>query len=362
MRLGIVGAGQLGLMLGQAAQPLGIRCTFLDPHDAPPAGAAGEVIRAAYDDVGALEELARRSDVVTYEFENVPVEAARWLSARLPVHPPPEALASAQDRLVEKDFLRARGIDTAPYAPIDGTEDLRRAVDALGLPALLKTRRLGYDGKGQRALRPGDPLDGAYAAVGARPSILEGHVPFDRELSILGVRGRDGVLAFWPLVENHHEGGILRWSVCPAEGVDGALQAQAESIARRLLEGLDYVGVLAVELFQVGDRLLANEIAPRVHNSGHWTIEGAETSQFENHVRAVCGLPLGSTRVPRPVACVNLLGRVPPLSDLLAVPGAHVHLYGKAPRAGRKLGHVTITAESRDELAGRLAAIRALAS
>lgn len=360
MRLGIVGGGQLGLMLGQAALPLGIRCTFLDPDPDPPAAAIGEVLRAEYDDPEALEELARRSDVVTYEFENVPVQAARLLARQVPVHPPPEALESAQDRLVEKTFLRDRGIGTADFANVEDPDDLRRAVEALGLPALLKTRRMGYDGKGQRLLRPGEPVEGVHEALGSRACILEGHVPFDRELSILGVRGRDGAMAFWPLVENHHEGGILRWSICPAEGVEPPLQAEAESIAARLLEGLDYVGVLAVELFQVGHRLLANEIAPRVHNSGHWTIEGAETSQFENHVRAVCGLPLGPTRVPEPVACVNLIGTLPSPADLLSVPGAHLHLYGKEPRPGRKLGHVTLTAPDRETLQQRLRTVRSL--
>lgn len=358
MRVGIIGGGQLGRMLGQAGLPLGIRCTFLEPEEQPSARVVGDQLRAAYDDRAALEELARRSDVVTYEFENVPVDAARFLADRVSVFPPPAALDVAQDRFVEKSFFRDHGIDTAPFLPVASSEDLARAIDALGLPAILKTRRLGYDGKGQQYLVHEEQADPAWVALGRRPCILERVVPFDRELSVLSVRGRDGAVAAWPLVENRHAGGILRWSLAPAPGVSPALQARAEEMARRVLEALGYVGVLAVELFQIGDRLLANEMAPRVHNSGHWTPEGAHTSQFENHLRAVCGWPLGETVTPLPSAMVNLLGRIPPMERLLAVPGATVHLYGKVPRPGRKLGHVTIRGTDEAQVRARLERVR----
>lgn len=360
MRVGVVGGGQLGRMLGQAGLPLGLRCTFLDPDDTASAGAVGPVRVAEYADRQALEALARDVDVVTYEFENVPVDAACFLAERIPVYPSPRALDVAQDRLVEKTFFRDHGVPTAPFLPVDDLPGLQRAIEALGLPAILKTRRGGYDGKGQQYLVHEEQAGPAWVALGGQPCILERVVPFDRELSVLGVRGRDGEVRCWPLVENRHAGGILRWSVAPAPGVGEALQAEAGRIARQVLESLDYVGVIAVELFQLGDRLLANEMAPRVHNSGHWTIEGADTSQFENHLRAVCGLPLGETGAPLPSACVNLLGRVPPLDRLLAIPGAHVHLYDKLPRAGRKLGHVTVRGTTLQEVQARLAAVRDL--
>ena len=315
MTVGVIGGGQLGRMLALAGIPLGLSFRFLDPSPDAPAGEVGELLVGAYDDPALLDRLAGGAAAVTYEFENVPVQAARRVGAV----PSATALEHAQDRLVEKRLFRRLGI---PTARIDDEVET--------YPALLKSRALGYDGKGQRLVE---------TWPGTVPGhVLEERVPFDRELSLLAVRGTDGDTRFWPLVENVHEGGILRTSRAPAAG---APQAEAEEYGRRLLDELGYVGVLALELFDVGGRLLANEFAPRVHNTGHWTIEGAETSQFENHLRAVLGVPLGPT-ASRPSAMVNLIGSVPPLDELLRIPGAHVHLYGKEPRAGRKLGHVTL--------------------
>jgi 5-(carboxyamino)imidazole ribonucleotide synthase len=350
VKVGVLGGGQLGWMLARAGDPLGIRCRFLDPSPDAPGGRAGDLVVGAYDDAAALDRFADRLTLATYEFENVPVDSARRLAARLPVLPPPAALEVAQDRLAEKRFFESVDVPVPPWRAVDSLADLARAVDALGTPAVLKTRRLGYDGKGQVVIRaPGD-VASAWGRLGGVPLVLEGFVRFDRELSILAVRGRDGATACYPLVENLHADGILRRSLAPAPGVSATAQAQADAQARRILDALGYVGVLAIELFQVGDRLLANEMAPRVHNSGHWTIEGAETSQFENHLRAIAGLPLGST-APRGVsAMLNLIGTVPDARAVLAVPGAHLHLYGKASRPGRKLGHVTLRADGPREL------------
>jgi 5-(carboxyamino)imidazole ribonucleotide synthase len=350
VRVGVLGGGQLGWMLARAGDPLGIRCRFLDPSPEAPAGRVGDLVQGEYDDPAALDRFADGLGLVTYEFENVPLGAARRLAARLPVFPPPRALEVAQDRLMEKRFLESVDIPLAPWRPVSSRADLGRAAAELGLPAVLKTRHLGYDGKGQHLIEGPADVELAWARLGGVPLVLEGFVRFDRELSILAVRGRDGRTAAYPLVENLHAGGILRRSLVPAPGVTPALQDRAEEHARRVLDTLDYVGVLAIELFQVGDRLLANEMAPRVHNSGHWTIEGAETSQFENHLRAVTGLPLGSTAARGASAMLNLIGALPDPAAVLLVPGAHLHLYGKAPRAGRKLGHVTLRAAAVAEL------------
>jgi 5-(carboxyamino)imidazole ribonucleotide synthase len=312
-----IGGGQLGRMLGLAGLPLGLDFRFLDPAADACAGAVGELVVGEYGDVGALEHLAAGADVVTYEFENVPVEAA----ARVRSVPGGTALERGQDRLHEKELFRSLGVPTARFGTLDDT----------GLPALVKTRRLGYDGKGQRVVESDEPLgDGELA---------EELLRFDRELSIVGVRGREGETRFWPVGENVHRDGILRVTRAPA--VD-AQQAGAEKICTALLDALDYVGVLAVELFEVDGKLLANEFAPRVHNTGHWTIDGAVTSQFENHLRAILGLPLGATEARAACVMVNLIGDVPPLVELAALPGARVHLYGKDPRPGRKVGHVTL--------------------
>ncbi len=350
MRVGVLGGGQLGWMLARAGDPLGLRCRFLDPSPEAPAGRAGELVVGAYDDPASLDRLADGAAVVTYEFENVPVSSAERLAGRTRVFPPPRALEVSQDRVTEKRFLESVGVPVPPWRPVGSLAELARAVADLGCPAVLKTRRFGYDGKGQYLIEtPGD-VERAWAQLGAAPLVLESFVRFDRELSVLAVRGRDGATACYPLVENLHRGGILRRSLAPAEGIPPALQARAEDHAGRVLETLDYVGMLAIELFQVGDRLLANEMAPRVHNSGHWTIEGAATSQFENHLRAVAGLPLGDTEARGVSAMLNLIGALPDAASVLRVPGAHLHLYGKAPRPGRKIGHVTVVADSRAEL------------
>lgn len=369
----VVGGGQLGRMLALAGIPLGLRFRFLEPNPAPPVSHLGEVVQAPYDDPEGLDRLVEGAQVVTYEFENVPVAAARRLSRGAPVHPTPAALAMAQDRLTEKEAFRSLGIETAPFLPVDSRDALEAAVGVLGYPTVLKTRRLGYDGKGQTILTSEEDLDPAWDRLGGRPLILEGFVPFDRELSILAVRGLHGEVVKYPLVENHHESGILVRSLAPAPAVTEELQEAGQGIAHTILEHLDYVGVLAVELFQVGDRLLANELAPRVHNSGHWTQDGAVTSQFENHLRAILGLPLGSTDVRgERAAMVNLLGRPPLRSRVLAVPGAHLHLYDKEPRPARKVGHVNLVDDPRtrrgaggedpSDFTARLGRVRTLAT
>lgn len=361
MKVGVLGAGQLGRMLALSGYPLGLRCRFLDRSAQAPAGHLAELCAGDYLDPQALERFAAGLDVVTYEFENVPVAAAAQLAERVPVYPPPAALEVAQDRVPEKSFFRDLGIPVPPFRAVDDEQSYREAVEEIGLPAVLKTRRLGYDGKGQLVLREPKDVDFARRVLGEVPQILEGFVPFEREVSVLAVRGRDGATGFYPLVENHHQGGMLRLSLAPAPGLTDGLQRLAEDHARRVLEALGYVGVLAIEFFQVGGMLVANEMAPRVHNSGHWTIEGAETSQFENHLRAVAGLPLGSTRMVGWAAMVNLIGAVPETAGVLAVPGAHLHLYGKTAVAGRKLGHVTVREESAAAVRERLEQLRSVA-
>jgi 5-(carboxyamino)imidazole ribonucleotide synthase len=329
----------------------------LDPAPDACAGAAARLIQGAYDDPDGLATLARDCEAVTFDFENVPADAAHWLAERLPVAPPPQALACAQDRLGEKTLFRELGIDTPAFASVDSLDGLRTAVAQVGLPAILKTRRLGYDGKGQYRLHDEADIVPAWEALGGVPLILESLVPFQREVSLLAARGRDDAVAFYPLVENHHREGILRLSLAPCEAP--ALEASAREAVGALLRRLDYVGVLAVEFFVHRDRLLANEMAPRVHNSGHWTIEGAETSQFENHLRAVAGLPLGDTGVRGHSAMVNCIGAFPELSRSLAL-GAHAHDYGKSPRSGRKVGHLTLRTDDRQALETRLPPLLAL--
>ncbi len=359
MRVGIVGGGQLGRMLALAGHRLGISCITLDPAAHSPASQVGPAIVGAYDDQGSLTALAAASDVATYEFENVPVDSARFLAERVPVYPPHEALEAAQDRLAEKALFADAGIESAPFAAVGDVAGLYRAIAEIGLPAVMKTRRLGYDGKGQVVIDDDARVEEAWRSVGAAPSILEPRVPFDRELSILGVRDRKGATAFYPLVENEHRDGMLRVSVAPAPGLTPDLQERVERHARAVMERLGYVGVLAIELFEVGDDLLANEMAPRVHNSGHWTIDGASTSQFENHLRAVTGLPLGPTDARSHAAMVNIVGDEPDLGALLkATPDARVHLYGKQARSDRKLGHVTVLGEDAEELSEKLLQVR----
>jgi 5-(carboxyamino)imidazole ribonucleotide synthase len=357
----MLGGGQLGRMLALAGIPLGLRFRFLDPSPDATAGALGPLVVGALGDEAALAHVSEDAAVVTYEWEGVPAAGARFVAASgRPVLPPPVALDVAQDRLREKELCRQLGIGTPDFAAVDERADLDRAAKELGLPAVLKRRRGGYDGKGQVVLREPEAVDRAWSELGGAPLILEAHVPFDRELSVLAVRGGEGATACWPLVENHHRGGILRRTIAPAPGLPVSLQSAGERLAGKLLDELDYTGVLAVELFEVGGELLVNELAPRVHNSGHWTIEGAITSQFENHLRAILGWPLGSTAPVGVSTMVNCIGALPDPGAVLAISGAHFHDYGKAPRPGRKVGHITITAADADELRARTAQLAGL--
>lgn len=358
-RVGVLGAGQLGRMLGLSARQLGLELTFLDPNPESPAAAVGELIASDYTDAAALSRLSGL-EVVTFEFENVPVAAVKALEARGKVFPSSRALEVAQDRLHEKSCFRALGIGTPAFEAVSSEAELLAALARVGLPAVLKTRRFGYDGKGQAVLRSEADAKAAFAALGASPLILEGFVSFTRELSIIAVRSSRGEVACYPLVQNHHAGGILRKTIAPAPGVSDELQRAATQHIEKLLAHLDYVGVLALELFEVDGQLLANEIAPRVHNTGHFSIEGARVSQFENHLRAILGLPLGSTEVPEPCAMLNLIGVALEPAAVLAVPDAHLHWYGKEPRPGRKVGHITVRAPDAVTLAERVAELEAL--
>jgi 5-(carboxyamino)imidazole ribonucleotide synthase len=361
-QVGILGAGQLGRMLALAGYPLEVRCVLLDPTPESPAAHVAEQLVGEYTDAAALARLAA-CEVVTYEFENVPASAAAWLAERVPVYPPPPALEVARDRWHEKTRFRELGIPTARFANAESAAELAAALDAIALPALVKTRTLGYDGKGQRVLRDATDPARLWEELGAVPLIVEAFVPFERELSLIAVRSSHGECAYYPLTQNEHRQGILHLSQAPAPNATDALQRLAEDYAGRLLESLAYVGVLALELFEAGGQLVANEMAPRVHNSGHWTIEGAETSQFENHLRAILGLPLGSTKARGFPAMLNLIGTLPERAHVLAVPGAHLHLYGKEPRPGRKLGHVTLSCNTAEQRCERVdALLRAVSS
>ncbi len=344
--IGIIGGGQLGRMLAMAAARLGYRTIILEPQaDCPAAQVANRQIVAAYDDPAALAELAESCDVVTYEFENVPVQAAAALAGRVEVSPPPMALDVSQDRLTEKSFINAAGTPTANFRAVDSDKDLIAACAAFGGSGVLKTRRLGYDGKGQRLLRDANPADlaGVHAALGGVPLILESLVPFEREISIIGARGHDGTVLCYDPAENVHRDGILHTSTVPARIPERTAEA-ARKAATAILEALDYVGVIGVEFFVLGDgNLLVNEIAPRVHNSGHWTEAACAISQFEQHIRAVAGLPLGDPKRHSDCVMENLIGDdVNRLADLAAEPDTVIHLYGKAEaRPGRKMGHFT---------------------
>src|SRR6516165_8829741 len=354
MTIGILGGGQLGYMLALAGYPLGLHFRFLDPSPEAPVGWIAHRVTAEFTDKQALEKFAHGLEVVTYEFENVPVEAARFLAERVPVYPAANALEEAQDRLREKNLFRRLGIPTTEFAEVARRRDLDAAVKSLGLPAVLKTSRMGYDGKGQWLLRTQADVEKARPELPDVPLILEKFVPFTREVSVLGVRARTGETAFYPMIENHHRGGILRLSLAPAPGLTATVQQAGEEAVRKVLEALEYVGVLCIEFFEVDGRLLANEMAPRVHNSGHWSIEGAVTSQFENHLRGVLGLPLGLTTAMGYSAMLNLIAELPEAEEVLAVSNTHLHLYGKSPRPGRKLGHVTIRADNFEKLQQRL--------
>lgn len=388
--VGILGGGQLARMLALSGAPLGLRFLVMDTEPDACAGQFAPLLVGDYRDGAALAEFASKVDVVTFDFENVPAESAQWLSEHVPVFPNPRALAVAQDRLAEKTLFRELGIPVPAFADVTSRESLDDAIAMLGMPCILKTRRLGYDGKGQFRIKdagleagglgpetaasgiavsslqpPASSPDAAWQSLGSQVNtvglILEAFIPFERELSVVAVRGRDGEFRAWPLTENWHIDGVLSASLAPAR-VDPALEQAACAHACRLAESLDYVGVFALELFCRGGELLANELAPRVHNSGHWTIEGAETSQFQNHLRAVLGLPLGATSAIGHACMLNWIGALPDADAVLREAGGHWHDYGKSPRAGRKVGHATLRAGSADVLAAALRRIGAALS
>jgi 5-(carboxyamino)imidazole ribonucleotide synthase len=346
--IGILGGGQLGRMLALAAARLGLRCQVFSPDpDSPAFDVVQNATCAEYADVEALELFANDVDVITYEFENVPAAAAMILAARRPVLPGQKILETTQDRLAEKDFVTRLGIGTADYADVSSTGSLRAALSRIGLPAVLKTRRFGYDGKGQAMLRDGDDIDRVWDELGTRSAILEAFIPFEREISVIAARSADGQVECFDVTENEHSDHILKISRAPA-AIPEETAAQARTIAEKIANALDYVGVLAVEMFVLsgpeGRRVLVNEIAPRVHNSGHWTLDGASISQFEQHIRAIAGWPLGKPVRFGPVVMTNLIGdEINDYPRWLTVPGATVHIYGKgSPRPGRKMGHVTL--------------------
>ncbi|WP_374571485.1 5-(carboxyamino)imidazole ribonucleotide synthase [Acinetobacter sp.] len=346
--IGIFGGGQLGRMMAQAALPLNIQCTFFDASTDCPSAALGPVIASTAEH--GLQDFISSADVFSLEFENTPLADVDVLTKQKDMHPPRQALAAAQNRLLEKALFDELGIPVAPYQAVNSLDSLKAAAAALGLPIVLKTATGGYDGKGQFVLRSEGQIDQAWAELGPAGSLVaESFVAFSREVSIIAVRGQDGDIKTWPLAENHHHNGILSHSIVPAPN-SAALQPAAQDYISRLLQHLDYVGVLTLELFVTDAGLCANEMAPRVHNSGHWSIEGAVCSQFENHIRAVAGLPLGSTEVVRPSVMVNIIGQYPQLADVLALNGAHVHLYNKAEREGRKIGHITLMPNDSAEL------------
>lgn len=335
--IGVFGGGQLGRMMAQAALPLGLRCTFLEDASECPSSVLGQVYTRAQ-----LAEFAQSADIFTLEFENTLLSDADQLLQTQTLYPPRQALATAQHRLLEKALFDQLAIPVAAYRRVDTEADLQAAVEQLGLPLVLKTATGGYDGKGQFVLRDAAQLADAWAALGqTAPLVAEAFISFQREVSIIAVRGQDGMVKTYPLAENHHHQGILSHSIVPAPDC-AALLPTAQDYITRLLNHLEYVGVLTLELFVTEHGLLANEMAPRVHNSGHWSIEGAVCSQFENHIRAVAGLPLGSTEIVRPSVLVNIIGQHPDSAAVLALDGVHLHLYGKSERAGRKLGHITV--------------------
>jgi 5-(carboxyamino)imidazole ribonucleotide synthase len=359
--VGILGGGQLARMLALAASPLGIRTLVVDGAADACAGQVTELVVADWFDDAALDAFAARVDVVTFDFENVPAAVAERLAGKVSVFPNPRALSVAQDRLSEKTLFRECGLGTPDFEPVDTRDDLVRAVERIGAPAVLKTRRLGYDGKGQFRLKTVADIDAAWAALGDAAGqvglILEAFVPFEREVSVVAVRGRDGSFRSWPLTRNWHVDGVLSLSLAPAPGSTDELERAANAHARTVAEALDYVGVFALELFVCNGKLLGNEMAPRVHNSGHWTIEGAHTSQFENHVRAVLGLPLGDTGVRGPSAMLNFIGEMPAMAPVLNVADGHWHDYGKEARPGRKVGHATVCAPDAGSLREKLAVV-----
>ncbi len=358
MKIGILGGGQLARMIALAGYPLGLKFIILDPSESAGATGLGEHLQGQYDDPELLAELAKKADIVTYEFENVPASAADFLSSHTTIYPAANALAIAQDRLTEKNFFHQQNIPTAHFARIDSLEDLKKAMPEIGYPAILKSRRMGYDGKGQFRIKSPEDLSRAWVSMQNTPAIVESFVAFKREVSIIAARRPSGDIAFYALSENHHNGGILRIAQCRSTDY---LQKKAQEYVTSLLEALDYIGIIALELFDVDGKLLANEFAPRVHNSGHWTIEGAETSQFENHLRAIMDLPLGSTRARGHTGMVNFIGNVAPVDRILSIPNCHLHLYDKSPRKGRKVAHATIRTDDEKLYSRSLEKLSALA-
>ena len=357
-KVGVLGGGQLGRMMGLAGIPLGLEFVFLDPSSDACATAAGDLVQADFSDEQAARELSALVDVVTFDFENVPAATARALQENCLVYPSPDALGAGQDRLAEKELLTSLGIEVAPYHVVSSRTDLLAGLEKVGYPAVLKTRRLGYDGKGQAVLRDQEDLERAWQKLGDFDLVLEAFVPFQAECSLVAVRGLDGEIRTWPLARNVHSNGILVLSMPGA--FDEALQSLATRKMKALLEHFDYRGVLTIEFFLADGKLLANEFAPRVHNSGHWSIDGAVCSQFENHVRAVASMPLGETSMTGHSVMFNWIGEMPDRERAMKIPGLHWHDYGKSPRPGRKIGHATLTASGEDELkrnAGRLAEI-----
>jgi 5-(carboxyamino)imidazole ribonucleotide synthase len=345
MTVGIVGAGQLGRMLALAGYPLGLDFLFLDRHADMPAAALAPTLVGEFTNRALLRKLAKRCEVLSFDWENISAAALRSATRglRTRIAPPLRALATGQDRLAEKRLFERLGVRTTRYVTVDSRADLERACERIGIPGVLKTRGMGYDGKGQMLIRDGAGISAAWSALGGIPLLYEELVDFDVEVSALGVRARDGAEAHYPLTRNWHAAGMLRLSVAPWQAP--ALERQARAYMRAVLREFNYVGVLAIEFFVRGERLIANELAPRVHNSGHWSIEGAVTSQFENHLRAILGLPLGATSARGHAAMVNFIGRLPAAGRALAVQGLHLHDYGKSePRPGRKLGHATVVA------------------
>jgi 5-(carboxyamino)imidazole ribonucleotide synthase len=351
--IGILGGGQLARMLALAGAPLGIRFLVVDSAEDACASQVAPLLAADWRDFEALRGFARRISVATFDFENVPADTATWLAERVSVFPNPRALAATQDRLAEKTLFRELGLDTPAFEAVDSLEDLKNALGKVGYPAVLKTRRLGYDGKGQFRIRSGADVDLAWSALGGVPLILEAWIAFDREVSLVAVRGRNGEFRTYPLVQNWHSQGILAATLAPAPRTDGLIEPAVRH-AHAIAERLDYVGTFALELFVKDGKLLGNEMAPRVHNSGHWTIEGAPCSQFENHVRAVVGMPLGDTSPLGLSVMLNWIGELPDAQPILAEPRAHWHDYGKAPREGRKVGHATLRADDVSEMVERL--------
>ena len=355
--LGILGGGQLARMMVLAGAPLGLRFLVLDGNAESCAGQLAPMLVGEYGDEIVLRQFAEQVDVATFDFENVPATTTQWLAAHAPVFPRPRALAVAQDRLSEKSLFRELGIPVPDFADVTSLEALHAAVTRLGTPCILKTRRLGYDGKGQFRIKSPADVEAAWQALGAQAQktglILEAFVAFQNEVSVIAVRGRDGEFRTWPLTRNWHVDGVLSASLAPA-GMSAAIEQQAIAHARKLAEALDYVGVFALELFCRDGELLANEMAPRVHNSGHWTIEGSLTSQFQNHLRAVLGLPLGDTGLRQPSCMLNWIGEMPDALPVLQEAGGYWHDYGKQPREGRKVGHATLCADSAEALAAKL--------